>query len=150
MAINALIRAYNAIPFVDNIDTIGHITLGSIGGSNAVTATTGNLQQIESRAALNAIPSMPAIALPATIPSAGGGGGGGKTPSAGISKDMLKIANMESISTPISALNPGKQFGIQERMANITVNVQGADPQQVVNALERYVRQNGALPSALL
>ena len=33
---------------------------------------------------------------------------------------------------------------------NVTVNVQGADPQQVVNALERYVRQNGALPDALL
>ena len=33
---------------------------------------------------------------------------------------------------------------------SVTVNVQGADPQQVVNALERYVRQNGALPDALL
>jgi hypothetical protein len=32
-AINALIRAYNAIPFVDNVSTIEHISLGRIGAA---------------------------------------------------------------------------------------------------------------------
>jgi hypothetical protein len=54
-----------------------------------------------------------------------------------------------------SALSAAQRTAIsQERggvmAGNVTVNVQGADPQQVVNALERYVRQNGALPDALL
>jgi hypothetical protein len=48
------------------------------------------------------------------------------------------------------AIVPLSQMGQMSNPTNITVNVQGADPQQVVNALERYVRQNGALPGALL
>jgi phage-related minor tail protein len=48
------------------------------------------------------------------------------------------------------AIVPLSQMGQMSSPTNITVNVQGADPQQVVNALERYVRQNGALPGALL
>jgi hypothetical protein len=56
---------------------------------------------------------------------------------------------------PSSVLSAAQRTAIsQERggvmAGNVTVNVQGADPQQVVNALERYVRQNGALPDALL
>jgi hypothetical protein len=48
------------------------------------------------------------------------------------------------------AVVPLDRMNMNKGTTNITVNVQGADPQQVVNALERYVRQNGALPSALL
>jgi hypothetical protein len=48
------------------------------------------------------------------------------------------------------AIVPLSKMGQMSSPTNITVNVQGADPQQVVNALERYVRQNGALPGALL
>jgi SLT domain-containing protein len=31
----------------------------------------------------------------------------------------------------------------------VTINVQGGDPQAVVNALVRWSRQNGVLPSAI-
>ena len=48
------------------------------------------------------------------------------------------------------AIVPLNRMSMNQAPNNITVNVQGADPQQVVNALERYVRQNGALPDALL
>tara|TARA_R110000868_G_scaffold81272_2_gene230202 strand:- start:54 stop:1316 length:1263 start_codon:yes stop_codon:yes gene_type:complete len=48
------------------------------------------------------------------------------------------------------AIVPLDRMNMNQTPTNITVNVQGADPQQVVNALERYVRQNGALPGALL
>ena len=34
MAVNAIIRAYNAIPILPNISTIGHVDLPSLGGSN--------------------------------------------------------------------------------------------------------------------
>jgi hypothetical protein len=30
---------------------------------------------------------------------------------------------------------------------NVTINVQGGDPQAVVDALVKYSRQNGSLPS---
>ena len=39
--------------------------------------------------------------------------------------------------TPNNALGGG---------ANITVNVNGGDPQSVVNALRTYMRQNGSVP----
>ena len=149
MVVNGIIRAYNLIPFLDNVGTIDHLNLSGIGrSSGSVGGKT--LQQIEaeSRAVSSAVPAFAApTGLPAAAPS---GGGGGSTKPAKISKDMLAIANLPIIDAMASAFNPGPQFGIQERMANITVNVQGADPQQVVNALERYVRQNGALPGALL
>jgi hypothetical protein len=37
IAINAVIRAYNAIPFLGNIDTIGHINLPTLGGPGGPT-----------------------------------------------------------------------------------------------------------------
>ena len=39
MAINALISAYNAIPFVDNVSTIESISLGRIGAAQAVAGS---------------------------------------------------------------------------------------------------------------
>jgi hypothetical protein len=64
---------------------------------------------------------------------------------------MQKIANMETINAPLSTLNPGAQFGIQERMANVTVNVTGGLStsaeigESVVNALRAYSRSAGPL-----
>lgn len=43
---------------------------------------------------------------------------------------------------PLSGRNAGMGMGGN----NITVNVQGADPQAVVTALQRYVRNNGPVP----
>jgi hypothetical protein len=128
-------------------------SLLGIGNSNAVTTPTTNLQQIEAgqRAVSTAIPSIPTMpSLPVPTVSGGGGGGGSSKP-APISKDMLKIANMQTINAPITALNPGAQFGIQERMANVTVNVEGGIAtsaeigESVVNALRAYSRSAGPL-----
>jgi hypothetical protein len=127
MAVNAIIRAYNAIPFVDNINTIDHITMPSLGGSATGQVTTTNLQQIEAsqrQAVVSALPSMPSGgAMPAPAPAGGGGGSAKKeTP---ISKEMMKIANLPTIDAMTSLLNPGASFGIQERMANVNINVTG-------------------------
>jgi hypothetical protein len=32
------------------------------------------------------------------------------------------------------------------QMGNVTINVSGGDPQAVVDALRRYMRQNGSVP----
>ena len=38
-AINVLIKAYNAIPFVDNVGTLNEISLGRIGAAQAVSGS---------------------------------------------------------------------------------------------------------------
>jgi uncharacterized membrane protein YjjP (DUF1212 family) len=59
MAINLVIRAYNLIPFVDNINTIDHIDLPTIGGSAEQVAGRMNLP----RMAEGGIVSSPTLAL---------------------------------------------------------------------------------------
>jgi hypothetical protein len=130
-------------------------SLLGIGNDSPVATPTTNLQQIEAsqRAVSGAIPSMPTIpSLPAPAPAGGGGGGGGGTSRpAPISREMQRIANMETINAPLSTLNPGAQFGIQERMANVNINVTGGLAtsaeigESVVNALRAYSRSAGPL-----
>jgi len=153
MAVNAIIRVYNAVPFLDNVDTIDHISLPALGGASAVASTAGNLQQIEARAVQNAIPTMPTpMAMPAPVAAGGGGSAKKETP---LSKDILKIANMPTLVQPATLANPGAQFGIQERMANIEVNVTGGLAtsaeigESVVNALRAYSRSAGPLQIAV-
>jgi hypothetical protein len=150
MAINGLIRAYNLIPFLDDVGTLDHFQMPTLGGKSGSSGKT--LQQIESEAIANAMPSTTGIAVPAAITAVGAGAGGGSSKSEPkISKDMLKIANMETINAPLTTLNPGAQFGIQERMANVTVNVTGGIAtsaeigESVVNALRAYSRSAGPL-----
>ena len=85
--------------------------------------------------------------LPA--PSGGGGGGGGAPK---ISSDIAKIAAMPTLVQAPTINNPGPQFGIQERMANmgdVTVNVEGGLSssaeigQAVVDAIRAYNRAAG-------
>jgi hypothetical protein len=42
---------------------------------------------------------------------------------------------------PLSGANAGSGMG-----NNVTINVNGGDPQAVVNALRTYMRQNGSVP----
>jgi phosphotransferase system HPr-like phosphotransfer protein len=44
------------------------------------------------------------------------------------------------------AIIPLDQLGSVGGQTNITINVQGADPNATVRALEQYVRQSGAVP----
>ena len=58
---------------------------------------------------------------------------------------------MPTLVQPATLANPGAQFGIQERMANVTVNVTGGLStsaeigESVVNALRAYSRSAGPL-----
>jgi hypothetical protein len=127
-------------------------SLLGIGNDSPVATPTTNLQQIEAsqRAVSGAMPSMPTIpSLPAVAPA--GGGGNGTSRPAPISREMQRIANLETINAPLSTLNPGAQFGIQERMANVNINVTGGLAtsaeigESVVNALRAYSRSAGPL-----
>ena len=59
MMVNGIIRAYNAIPLLPNIDTIGHVNLPSIGGTPTQVAGTMNLP----RMAEGGIVNSPTLAL---------------------------------------------------------------------------------------
>jgi hypothetical protein len=59
-AINALIRAYNAIPFVDNVSTIESISLGRIG--QAQEASTGGISGVRMMAT-GGIVTAPTLAI---------------------------------------------------------------------------------------
>lgn len=154
MMVNGIIRAYNALPLLPDIDTIGHVNFGSIGDSTG-SAANRNLQQIEAnqRAAIvSGLPAIPSVAaLPAPVAAGGGGGGSGKSKSFQLSKDLQAIADMPTLVQPATLANPGAQFGIQERMANVTVNVTGGLStsaeigESVVNALRAYSRSAGPL-----
>ena len=119
-------------------------SLLGIGNNSSSSSTNRNLQQIEAsqRAITTAMPVTPIIPSLPVAPSPGGGAGVGKTGGNTISKAMLKIANMDTINAPLTALNPGAQFGIQERMANVTINVQGglATSTDIANAVYENLR----------
>jgi hypothetical protein len=124
-------------------------------GNEVATATPiTNLQQIEAaqRSALSPVAAIPSLAaLPAPVATGGGGGGGGASKPFQLSKDLQAIANMPTLVQPATLANPGAQFGIQERMANVTVNVTGGLStsaeigESVVNALRAYSRSAGPL-----
>jgi hypothetical protein len=137
-----------AVGLMANILRPFNSLFGIGGGSTSAASPITNLQQIEAsqRAVTSSVPTLPTMPAPT-----GGGGGSSAAKVAAISKEMQKIADMPSLMQPATLANPGAQFGIQERMANVTVNVTGGLAtsaeigESVVNALRAYSRSAGPL-----
>jgi phage-related protein len=87
-AINALIRAYNAIPFVDNVSTIESISLGRIGA--AQEASEGGISGIR-KMATGGIVTAPTLAIV-----------GEKGPEAVIPLDRMKNGGGQNITVNIT------------------------------------------------
>ena len=150
-----LVAAYNKFEwFRDGVKTIVNTITGFFAGmvNAAVTAVNLIIKAYNAIPILPNIPEAPKLSIPtlganeAPRPAAGRlglprFGNGGIVTSATLA--LVGEKGPEAI-VPLNRMN------MNQTPTNITVNVQGADPQQVVNALERYVRQNGALPGALL
>ena len=144
-AINIIIDGINLInPFTD-IDKIGKISLGRIGGGAAgAEAVTSDIRTAD-RMAREAGASVPVT--PSVITSGGGGAGGG-----GSSGAQTSIGGTAG-GAQIGALTP---FGMAERIAArepqpVTINVTGGIStsaeigQSVLNSLLAYQRTNGPL-----
>jgi len=136
IAFNKLVDAMSAINSIGGLAAkiLGGLAMPVIGN---VANIIGGLPDLA-----NLIPSSTETPRPATgrmgIPRFGNGG-------------IVTSATLALVGEKgPEAIVPLSRMGQMSSPTNITVNVQGADPQQVVNALERYVRQNGALPGALL
>ena len=59
---------------------------------------------------------------------------------------MIGEGNGPEAVIPLSRMG---EFGMGGGGANVTINVNGGDPQSVVNALRTYMRQNGSIPIAV-
>jgi len=61
---------------------------------------------------------------------------------------MLQEITLGRMAEPVAPSDPGMNgsANIAERSNNATINVYGGDPNQVVQALQSYMRQNGSVP----
>lgn len=64
----------------------------------------------------------------------------------GIDIPTISHLNFNSESAPALSSNDRGMGGAAGQNNNVTINVQGADPNAVVSALQRYVRQSGPVP----
>lgn len=74
-SINLLIRAYNLIPFLDNVDTLGHVSLGFKNTKKEVESLGDELTKLKPKLQITAGGVTPKT--PKTPLTTGGGGGGG-------------------------------------------------------------------------
>jgi hypothetical protein len=60
----------------------------------------------------------------------------------------LQEISIGRMAEPVAPSDPGVNgsANIAERNNNVNINVYGGDPNQVVEALRSYMRQNGAIP----
>jgi hypothetical protein len=132
--INLIIRGMNLInPFTD-IPKLPEINLGSInGGANF----SGASERAGLPQASTAMPVMPAPAAP--LASFGGGGGSGAT------NGSIYSGSAGGGNTIDTQGQIGNFFG-GVNLADVTINVNGGDPNAVVQALRDYMRQNGSVP----
>lgn len=132
--VNAIISGINLIsPFTD-IPKIPTVSLPTIGGGPSYSGAS-------ERAGMPATgftsPTMPAMTAP--LPTVAGGGG-----SSG-SGSIFKGGGGGGGATRDSATILPDFFG-GVNLADVTINVNGGDPNAVVQALRDYMRQNGSVP----
>ena len=107
--INALISAYNAIPFLPNVSKI--------------STPTVSVPSIKTPTVSTAVPSIPSISVPSTVSGGGGGGGGG---------GGVATAARVAASTAVAATGVGSSFDVgrfrmaEERGNTFNINVSGA------------------------
>lgn len=126
-AINTLIKAYNAIPFLPNVSTIGNIKAPSISIPKAPSVSSSSVK----------IPTMPTTPTPSTTASAGGGGVSTASNTAGATGIALNsLGASMPLQTPTGVLNK------QAAMPDVTINIGVAgDPEgtarTIVDVLNR-------------
>jgi hypothetical protein len=151
-ATNVLITAMNLISPFKDIPKIGAVSFGKIGAEP--TAGGGFTSTAQAEAALfggkgGSGGGGGTTVIPTPIPTAGTGGGsaafgrvGGFTATRDYYMDAPIIDNIDGNAGGFANAGIG---GIGP-FANLTINVDGGDPNAVVQALQDYVRANGPVP----
>ena len=164
--VNAVIRAYNAIPVLPDINPIGNVSFSKPSLGVAPSAPSG--------AATVPTPSVPGVSVPSiTIPGlgdiggeedgGGGGGGGGKKGTVTIQPVPVDMTGFIGIS-PSTIISGGGGGGTGAAMGtealldgltggvNIVVNTVSADanlPNLIVEALQQYNLTSGPIDVAI-
>ena len=145
-ATNVLITAMNLISPFKDIPKIGAVSFGKIGAEPTSGGSFTSARQAEE----------------AMFGGKGGSGGGGietivptPIPAAGVGKGSGGIRDGGTIylNPPIMDNTSGNAGGCEQAgiggigpFANLTVNVNGGDPNAVVDALRDFMRNNGSIP----
>jgi len=116
MVINTIIRGYNKIPGLPDIGTLSHVTLPRIRSGGPSTEGLSDSR-------------VTALAEGGIVRARPGG-----------TLALIGEAGQSEAVIPLSKM--GKMGGD----TNVTIHVNGGDPQQVVNALRRYMQINGSVP----
>lgn len=116
MVINTIIRGYNKIPGLPDIGTLSHVTLPRIRSGGPNTEGLSDSR-------------VTALAEGGIVKARPGG-----------TLALIGEAGQSEAVIPLSKM--GKMGGD----TNVTIHVNGGDPQQVVNALRRYMQINGSVP----
>jgi hypothetical protein len=144
-ATNVLITAMNLISPFKDIPKLGAVSFGKIGAEP--TAGGGFTSTAQAEAAMFGGGSVSkgggvATVVPTPIAAAGGGSSGGVRDGGTIYLNPPTIDNTSGNAGGFETAGIG---GIGP-FANLTVNVNGGDPNAIVLALQDYVRSNGPVP----
>ena len=148
-AANGMIRALNIInPFKD-IPKIGEVKLPRLSRGGGSGGGTGSIRAIESPVSGTAtMPSLGAGVVAGAASRATGGGGAAAAAPRLTGPDGFLGFGLGEVPVMLSEtqIDPSIRQGGN---TNVTVNVDGGDPQSVVDAIQRWTRQNGPLPIAV-
>jgi hypothetical protein len=140
---NVLIRGMNLISPFKDIPTLGSVSFGKIGPEDKGAGFTSARQAEAAMFGGGGVVSASAPTSIASAPSIGAGAAGGGVRDGGTI--YMSAPVMDNTSGNAGGFETAGIGGIGP-FANITINVDGGDPNAVVQALQDYVRANGPVP----
>ena len=152
-AINLVIRGINIVNPGKDVPSIPAVSLGRLGGEGG--GSTGSARQFESPVSSSGstaavVPSLGAgVVAGAASRATGGGGAAAAAPRLTGPDGYVGLGYGEIPIAMLSLDQIDPSIGGTQGQTIVNVEVNGGDPQSVVDAIQRWTRQNGPLPIAV-
>ena len=152
-AINLVIRGINIVNPGKDVPSIPAVSLGRLGGEGG--GSTGSARQFESPVSSSGstaavVPSLGAgVVAGAASRATGGGGAAAAAPRLTGPDGYVGLGYGEIPIAMLSLDQIDPSIGGTQGQTIVNVQVDGGDPQSVVDAIQRWTRQNGPLPIAV-
>jgi hypothetical protein len=152
-AINLVIRGINIVNPGKDVPSIPAVSLGRLGGEGG--GGTGSARQFESPVSSSGstaavVPSLGAGVVAGAASRATGGGGAAAAAPRLTGPDGYVGPGYGEIPIAMLSLDQiDPSIGGTQGQTIVNVQVDGGDPQSVVDAIQRWTRQNGPLPIAV-
>ena len=134
-AINILIKGINLVKPGKDIGSLGKISIGEMGGDGGGGGNTGSISAFESMGNVVSV-----AANETNFDSAIAAGVGGPKVAKPIEIKAPTGTGQNTMAGGLAGVGGFSGYG------NIEINVNGGDPNAVVDALRTYMRQNGSVP----